>query len=224
MPKRYLLPLSALCIGLPLIVFVLPRLLIGKPLADSIGQYQQWQPTPEDIRKAVGVISNGSYSDDSHTRFAKMFQERFRSNQKAVGVTFFADDGIKAKFAATIPRWDMAAVSLQLHREAKEVFRRNVNVDIYETYISMTPIKLGELRDTGDGQPIHVQFDPHFAMVQQAEADLQSFGGWVLTRASTPRNLPNPLAWMADSTTQDRRVRTRRSTIRLVPAAVSSTR
>src|SRR5436309_1159025 len=129
MRTRFLLPFSAICIGLPVMVFLLPRLLLTRSLPDSIGQFEQWRPTPTDIQRAVGINTAGHFSDARHVQFAHMFQKRFRDNQKAVGVSFSSDDGIKAKFAATIPRWDMAAVALQLHREAKEVFGKNYNVD-----------------------------------------------------------------------------------------------
>lgn len=201
MLTRYLVPLGAVCIGLPVMVFVLPRLLIGKPIPDSIGDFDRWSPSPSDIRQAVGSGTDGIYSDNRHTTFARMFQQRFRNNQKAVGVSFAPNGIVKAKFAASIPRWDMAAVALQLHREAKEVFGRDFRVDIFETYISMTPIKLAELRDRpGLAGPV-VTFNPRFALDQaRVKPDPHDVLTSVLfSRVVVPDAMPNVFGWLVQA-------------------------
>ena len=104
MRSRYLWPFGSLCIGLPVLAYVLPRLLTGGVRPDSIGHFDGWEPSAETIRKAVGVGSAGEYSDSRHVMFAQMFQQRFRSNDKAVGISFASNNRMKAKFAATIPR------------------------------------------------------------------------------------------------------------------------
>jgi hypothetical protein len=204
---RFLVPLGALCVGLPVMVFVLPRLLIGTPLPDSIGEHTQWHPTPDEIRTSVG-IGDSPASDIRHRHFASMFQQRFRNNQKAVGISFAPDGAVTAKFAATIPRWDMASVALDLHREAKEIFGRSVNVNIYETYISMTPVKLAELREASGGNGVDVRFDPRFALeqnpVRRRPANLVA--EIMYSPAAAPDNLPNPMAWMIEANMEQRRM------------------
>jgi hypothetical protein len=218
MQSRFLVPFSALCVGLPVIVLVLPRLLIPQPVGDSIGDYVQWEPSAAQIRQAVGGSSAGPYTDERHKQFAKMFQARFRNKGKAVGISFSSDHGVRAKFAASIPRWDMAAVSLDLHREASVVFDRDINVDIFETYISMKPVKLAELRAARSGQ-VSIQFDPRFAREgYDPAAELRRFiRQLVLSSPITPKNLPNPMVWYAQAQAERRQLAIQQMASRVRP-------
>jgi hypothetical protein len=220
MLKRFLLPFSALCIGLPVILFVLPRLLAARPIQDSIGEFTQWEPSPARIRREVGPGPAGVYTDERHKHFAQMFQYRFRNNGKAVGISFVSDRRIRAKFAASIPRWDMASVSLDLHREARDVFRRDYEVDIYETYISMVPVKLAELR-TDAGGSVEVKFDPRFARerIGRGDRQLRFLREVVFSRPATPRNLPNPMLWFSTALTNRRQMMSQSRPLVLQPAA-----
>jgi hypothetical protein len=208
MRSRYLWPFGSLCVGLPVLVFFVPRLLAGGIRPDSIGHFDGWEPSAETIRKAVGVGSNTEYNDGRHVMFAQMFQQRFRSNDKAVGITFVSNDRMKAKFAATIPRWDMAHVASQLHKEAKELFGHSYTIDVYETYISLTPRKLAEVSESPEGKTLTVDFNAKFEgepvmTMQNIRAATPVF---VFIGYMSPSLYPCPASWFAVSQLQSQRM------------------
>jgi len=179
----------------------------ARPTSDSVGVYSDWQPTPEQIRHDVGVGSGDDFSDNRHTQFAKLFQQRFRNNQKAVGVRFEGQSLITAKFAATIPRWDMASVSLELQKEANQVFQHPHDVNVYETYISMNPVKVAELRERPAGQGVAITFDPRFARTplnpEQVRKRTLEMG--TISPVVVPINVPNPMEWLRFARVEARR-------------------
>ncbi len=207
MQRRYIVPFGTLCLGLPVLVFLFPRLMVGGPTPDSIGPFENWSPSVDTIRAAVGAGPGGVCNDSRHTQFARMFQQRFRDNQKAVGVSFASEHRIKAKFAATIPRWDMASVAMELHREASEVFGRSFEIDLYETYISLAPRKLAELREPANGKRIGIVFDPKFQIeVEQRERmESPALPLMVFSPGLAPAVCPNPIGWAADARQEQRR-------------------
>jgi len=130
---------------------------------DPIGPFDGFRPTADEIAAELGEGRPAAFDDDRQRRFADLFRRRFRDRQHAVGVRFLPDGRIKAMFAPSIPRWDMARVAISLHEEARRVFGRTHDVDIYETYITMPMKKLAEVRaDPGTGR-LKVWFDPRFA-------------------------------------------------------------
>jgi hypothetical protein len=163
MRYRYLVPLGGLCVVVPAVCFFLPRAFSGSPSEDSLGPFDDWSPTPQAIRQEVGPGSGGSYSDERHRKFATIFQKRFRSHDKAIGVRFTSNNRIKLMCAALIPRWDMAQVGVQLHREAEDIFGKSYTIDVFETYISMQQRKLAEIRKEPNSEKVEVHFDPSYA-------------------------------------------------------------
>ena len=198
MQTRYIVPVGSLCVGLPTVLFLIPRLMIGTPPEDAIGSFDGWRPTPYAIRQTVRIGPDGAYNDPRHKQFALMFTERFRSNHKAVRITFEPNGKLKAKFAASIPRWDMAHVAIELHREAEGVFKRNYDVDIYETYISLSAHKLAELRQAGPGAMTLVNFDPKFVREEAVKERLRPnpmLPMIAFTPYLAPAFCPNPIVW-----------------------------
>ena len=192
MRYRYLVPLGGLCVIMPAVCFFLPRAFSGAPGEDSIGRFDDWNPTPQTIRQEVGPGNAGSYLDDRHRKFAAMFQKRFRSHDKAVGVKFSSNDRIKLMCAALIPRWDMAQVGAQLHREAEDVFGKNYTVDIFETYISMQQRKLAEVRTEPNSEKVEIRFDPRYA---KASMNGRPWA-WIVLRAGIdPAMYMDPRNW-----------------------------
>src|SRR5205807_8302863 len=133
---------------LPAIYFLIPRSLSGRGLAD-VGSSR---PTAEEIVQAVGRRSGGVFTDQRHVTFCKMFQQRYRNLEQAVGIKFLSEGKIKAMYAPIIPRWDMAEVGCEVRREAEDVFKRPYEVDLYETYITAPMKKVGELRADSHGR------------------------------------------------------------------------
>jgi len=165
MRARVALPVCGVFVLTPIAYFLFPRELKG----DGIGDFHDWAPSPSEISKEVGAGDRGRFDDARHVRFTRMFQERFRTHDHAVGLKFLDDKTLKAMFAPVIPRWDMARVSVQAESEARAIFGRSFNVDIYETYITAPMRKMAELRRKKSDGPAEVRFDPKFAVIQLNE-------------------------------------------------------
>jgi len=160
MRLRFLLPLCAVFVIIPLAFF-----LQNRP-SESPGEFfgiENWRPNKQDIAVQVGRGAVGTYTDDRHMQFARMFQQRYRDNQQAIGLKFVDENTIKLMCAALVPRWRMAQIALQAYQEARELFGKEYNVDIYETYISAKPRKLGELRKIPGQERLRVVFDRRFS-------------------------------------------------------------
>src|SRR5687768_7073612 len=165
MRVRRALPVVGLFAIAPVAYFLFPRPVEG----DGIGDFEKWTPGLHEISGQVGVGDRGRFDDARHLKFTRMFQERFRNHDHAVGLKFLDDNTLKAMFAPVIPRWDMARVSVQAESEARAVFGRSFNVDIYETYITAPMRKMAELRRNKPDGPVEVRFDPKFAVIQLNE-------------------------------------------------------
>ena len=211
MRSRYLLPFGSLCVGLPVLVYFVPRLLVGGIRSDSIGHFDGWEPSAAAIRKAVVPGPDSAFNDQRHIKFAQMFQQRFRNNQKAVGISFVSNDRIKAKFAATIPRWDMAHVATELHDEVKSVFGQGYKIDIYETYISLTPRKLAEVREGAEGKSLVIDFNPKFESEPPVinQDVLPAVSLFAFVSYISPTLYPSPMSWFATAERGARRAPTK---------------
>jgi|GEM_PF-3113484 hypothetical protein len=117
--------------------------------------YGSWSPTQEDIFKAVGGGGPGTWRDARHLKFAAMFQERFRSRKYPVRIFFTSPNKAILFCGAMIPVGQIAHISLQAFNEAKGVFNKNYDVEVFETYIMMRPRKLADVRMDGKyGVPV----------------------------------------------------------------------
>src|ERR1041384_1970967 len=136
MKLRVLLPCLGIAGVIPIAYFFYAR-----PVAsDDIPPTEAWHPTHAEIVAAIGKSHGGKPLDNRQTQFARMFQQRYRDREHAVGIKFLADGRIKAMFAPLITRWDMARVSVNALDEAQDLFGEKYKVDIYETYIT-APMK-----------------------------------------------------------------------------------
>jgi hypothetical protein len=162
-----------------------------EPDSEGVGDFRTWEPSVQEVVVRVGRALGGRFDDERHTRFTQMFQDRFRAHDLAVGLKFIDNNTLKAMFAPTIPRWDMARVAVQAESEAFALFGRSIRVDIYETYITAPMPKLAEVRRTSPTGPVQVRFDPRFKIQQMNERRAK--------RAAQPmrRAAPPPLAPVA---------------------------
>ncbi len=112
---------------------------------ERIGNFDDWRPTPAEIRTAVGVGRPGEPTDPRHVQFAEMFKSRFRRRGHAVGVRFTDARTVCLQTAGMTPRWDMAHVAVAAKEEADAVFGVDHRVAIFQTYIGMAPRQVGEL-------------------------------------------------------------------------------
>ncbi len=158
MKLRVIVPSVALAGAVPLVYLFMPH----SNASEEISATESWHPTHVEIVAAIGKGHGGTYNDRKHLQFARMFQQRYRDRDHAVGVKFLPNGKIKAMFAPLIARWDMAKVAVDARIEAGDVFGEEYPVDIYETYITAPMKKLAEVRPGKNGK-LNVQFDPQFA-------------------------------------------------------------
>jgi hypothetical protein len=116
-----------------------------------------WEPTLQSISGSLGE-AGGVWNDARHREFGDRFTERFRTHRIPVRARYIARNLIQLQCGATIPRWEMSRIAVQLHDEAKALFGENSDVDIYETYISIRRCKVAELRTQPNGRLL-VRFD-----------------------------------------------------------------
>lgn len=177
MRSRFLVPFGMLGIGVPAILFLVPRAFYAHTSPDYIGSFDTWSPTPAQIAREVGPIKIGVSEAAQRERFRSLFQERYRSHEQAVGVHFTGPHSMKLMFAALIPRWDMAHVAIAAYREARQDLHQSLDIDIYETYISIPQRKVAELRanhSAGSGQgELNINFDPRFAKESESKRTIR---------------------------------------------------
>lgn len=169
MRLRLILPLCAVVVIVPLAFFWQNR---SPDATEEFAGIENWRPNKQEIAERVGKGPAGTYTDDRHTQFAKMFQQRYRDNQQAIGLRFMNDNTLKLMCTALVPRWRMAQIAVQAHQEARELFGKDFNIDIYETYISARQRKLGELRKISGQERLRVVFDRRFSPPLGGEAIL----------------------------------------------------
>ncbi len=144
---------AAMLLGLLYVLFPRPD------MSDGVTGFETWKPTPNEISTAVRKIPE-SQSKERDSLFAKMFQARFRNNRRAVAVKVREGQPLELLCAAVTPRWDMATIAEALYREARICLGRNVNIEIYETYISSQNRLVATCRPNPDGTRLVVSFLP----------------------------------------------------------------
>jgi hypothetical protein len=173
---RQIIPLVGVIAVLPLLYLLFPK----QEAADALGDFRGWKPSHAEILRQVGK-GTGVYSDARHTSFARLFQQRFRNHEHAVGLKFVSNRKMKTMFAPLIPRWDMARVAVAARQEARDVFGVDYDVDIYETYITAPMRKIGELRFEPGSPRVRVVFDDRLGQKEWQER-MESYRRNVLAR------------------------------------------
>lgn len=133
-----------------------------KPRTSS---FSDGTPTPAEIVRELGTNQPGVHTDERHQRFIEMFKQRYRFGRApalAVGLKFESDTRVKLLCSASIPRWHMSRLAVQVFKECQMVFGKVVEVDIYETYIAMDQKKLAEARFDPVNRRVSVLFDEKF--------------------------------------------------------------
>src|SRR5437899_10772870 len=89
-------------------------LLFSQSNADEvINPGSAWRPTTSEIEK---MVLSGPVTDPDDPRldtFARLFKQRYRDHQRAVGMKFISTSEIKAMFEPGISRWEMTQTAKQ---------------------------------------------------------------------------------------------------------------
>lgn len=151
MKRSWILGSAAVALG------ALSYLVIGKMQQSAYGmdqsaKYATWQPDAAEVQRTLGTpnaAAPGDYQDERHQKFAKLFQDRYRSHQSeqiAVGLRFQEHGRIKLMCPARQEPWETNQLAMAAWKEARAIFGTAFDVDIFATYIGTPPVKIGTLR------------------------------------------------------------------------------
>src|SRR5258708_9352999 len=138
-------------------------LLFTRSNADEvINPGSTWRPTTSEIEK---MVTRGPVTDPEDPRldtFSRLFKQRYRDHQRAVGMKFISPTEIKAMFEPGISRWEMTQIATQADQETSQIFGCHFEIGIYETYITVIR-KVGILKYDQSSNKIVVRFGPEFS-------------------------------------------------------------
>ena len=139
---------------LPLVVGLLGALLI----AGLARQMSDWEPTTASLRKVIrpGPLVIG---DTRAEEFNRRLTRRYRERLLAVRVILHPPDRIEIRCGANIPRHMMARIAVQTEGDARALFGRPFDVDVYETYVAAPKRKVAEMRTSGRSGRARLIFD-----------------------------------------------------------------
>ncbi len=149
--------------ALPLAIGLLGALLIAgltRPKhTDMDPQHMSdWDPTLASLRRVIpaGPVTSG---DPRVEEFNRRLTGRYRQRLLAVRVILQPPDRIELRCGANIPRRLMARIAVQTESDARALFGRPFDVDVYETYVAAPKRKIAELRTNGPGGQSTLRFD-----------------------------------------------------------------
>lgn len=127
--------------------------------ANASPEYAAWRPSAAAIRGKLGpsaAPAQGMTEKVRRERFCALFKSRYRDHEPAVavGMRFVSASRIKLMCPARLEPFLIDQIALAAWREAREIFGRPIEVDIYDTLIGTTQIKIGELRASADAPEI----------------------------------------------------------------------
>ena len=120
--------------------------------ASLIDDYATWSPTSSAILSSIGPQQAGSSKEDihdtRHKQFAALFQNRYRDHTPAVaiGLHFISPRLIKLLTPARMEPYNIDRIAVSAWHESKTAFGHEFDIDIYETFLSLAPVKIGTLR------------------------------------------------------------------------------
>lgn len=128
-------------------------------------EFATWPPSADAIRGKIGTAAKpvpGMTENERREQFCEMFKNRYRHHDPAVaiGIRFLTPTRVKLMGPARLEPFFVDQIALAAWREARENFGKSVDIDIYDTFIGTTQIKIGELRAcVGDPKMAHIVFD-----------------------------------------------------------------
>ncbi len=117
--------------------------------ADSLEDFTAWQPTTAAIRAALETNKPADPSGNQNRElYAQMFTSRFRLHDPkiAVRIKYVDREHVALMCPARMEPWNMDQLAMAIWRESRTLFNTNPNIDIFETFIGSSRIKVGEVR------------------------------------------------------------------------------
>lgn len=128
-------------------------------------EYASWSPNAAEIQNKIGTAarpSPGMSDAERRNQFCVLFKDRYRHHDPtvAVGLRFISKTRLKLMCPARMEPCYMDQIALALWREARATFGAPIEIDIFDTFIGTTRIKIGELRvEPGDPEIAHITYD-----------------------------------------------------------------
>jgi hypothetical protein len=136
-----------------------------QPPTGAAPEFLGWPPTAAAIRSKIGTAAApapGMSDADRRSQFCAMFKGRFRDHDPAiaVGLRFLTPTRIKLMCPARMEPCYIDQIALSAWHEAQDYFGKPVDIDIFDTFIGTTQIKIGELRNSLDKPDMaHISYD-----------------------------------------------------------------
>lgn len=173
--KRYWIA-SALVIPVGLLLYFWHERAVDASLFDN---FASWPPSPAAILASIGPqpaqASKEDIHDERHKQFAAMFQHRYRDHTPAVavGLHFISPHMIKLLTPARMEPYDIDRIAVSAWHESKTAFGHKFDIDIYETFLSLAPVKIGTLRPAPN-KPDFASIDYDYPSLNRSRALPQS--------------------------------------------------
>ncbi len=112
----------------------------------------EWPPSAAAIRQRIGPPTPTGPSRDEARRhqFAKLLTTRFHDHNPPLAVALRFEtagaDKVSLLCPASTEPWNLDRVATAVWKETQTAFGRPFDVDIFETFIGMGKVKVGELR------------------------------------------------------------------------------
>lgn len=124
--------------------------------ADTPPVFGDAPPTRADIASAIGVGPLDPTSPRA-VRFGDMLTRRYRDQLYAVRVIVRPAGHIELRCGANMSRHQMALVASQVQEDARSLFGRYMDLELFETYAAGPQRRIGEMR-VGRRQPPLLRF------------------------------------------------------------------
>ncbi len=146
--KRYWIA-SALVLPVGLLLYFWHDRAVDASLRDD---FDSWSPSPAALLASIGPAQahpgKEDIHDNRHKQFAALFQNRYRDHTPAVaiGLHFISPHLIKLLTPARMEPYNIDRIAVSAWHESKAAFGHEYDIDIYETFLSLAPVKIGILR------------------------------------------------------------------------------
>jgi hypothetical protein len=135
------------------------------PPARDMSDMATWQPDAAALQESMNARFGKTITlDNAAARdlFTQIFQQRYREHkpQLAVGIKLYPAGNVRLLVPSRLEPWHINRIALAAYREVQDNFGVSVPVDVYETFVGASPVKVGQARaDAHDPQHLRVTFD-----------------------------------------------------------------
>ncbi|MBC7526540.1 MAG: hypothetical protein H7308_03225 [Chthonomonadaceae bacterium] len=125
---------------------------------DLAEEMSRWTPTAPEIQQQLGGLAE----DTKMSRFCQLFKQRYRDHSYSISVKGRSPGHLALFTPAQDAPWTINPVVVALWKETQADFNIKPEIDIYASYIGVSPRLIGQLRPgTSDSKVASVVFFSH---------------------------------------------------------------